>query len=142
MAKVERSITINVPVEKVFAYIENPMNQPEWIASMIEIKDVSGHGVGAHYRWAYKMVGMRFEGKDTVKEYVPDERIVTQSKGDILSTWTYTFAPEDGGTKLTLTVEYTIPIPVLGKLAEVLAPKWTTREADMTAANIKAKMET
>jgi hypothetical protein len=27
MAKIERSITINAPVEKVFAYIENPMSQ-------------------------------------------------------------------------------------------------------------------
>jgi hypothetical protein len=27
VAKIERSITINAPVEKVFAYIENPMSQ-------------------------------------------------------------------------------------------------------------------
>ncbi|GAG80425.1 unnamed protein product [marine sediment metagenome] len=28
------------------------------------------------------------------------------------------FQPEAGGTKVTLEVEYTVPIPVLGKLAD------------------------
>ncbi len=41
MAKVEKSITINAPVEKVFAYIEDPMNQLEYLPSIVEVKDVT-----------------------------------------------------------------------------------------------------
>ena len=141
MAKVEKSITVNAPVEKVFAYVENPMNQLEYLPSIVEVIDMAGQGVGAHYRWAYKMAGLRFEGESTLTEYTPSERMVVETKGGIASTWSWTFTPEDGGTKLNLTVEYTIPVPVLGKLGEALILKQNEREADMAMANLKAKLE-
>lgn len=143
MAKVERSITINAPVEKVFAYIADPTSEPEWLPGSVEVKDVTltEQGVGSHWRWVYKMWGLRFEGESTTLEYIPNQRIVTQSKGGIVSTWTYTFEPHDGGTKSSVVVEYTIPVPVLGKMAEALVLKQTEREADLAAANIKARME-
>ena len=141
MAKVEKSITVNAPVEKVFAYVENPMNQLEYLPSIVEVKDVTGQGVGAHYRWAYKMTGLRFEGESTLNEYIPNERMVVETKGGIVSTWSWTFTPEDGGTKVNLTVEYTIPVPVLGKLGEALVLKQNEREAAQAMANIKAKLE-
>jgi uncharacterized membrane protein len=141
MAKVERSITINAPVEKVFAYIDGPTNQLEWLPSVTEVKDITGQGVGCHYRWTYKMAGLRFEGETTFTEHIHNERIVTQSKGGIDSTWTFSFEPHDGGTKLNLEVEYTIPIPVLGRLAEGLVLRQNEREGDLAMANIKARME-
>jgi len=143
MAKVERSITINAPVEKVFAYIADPMLDPEWQPGSVEVKDVTltEEGVGSHYRWVYKLVGLRFEGESTTLEYIPNRRIVTQSKGGIVSTWTYTFEPHDGGTKLSVVVEYTIPIPVLGKVAEAFVLKQNEREGDLAMANLKARLE-
>jgi len=141
MAKVEKSITINAPVEKVFAYIEDPMNQLEYLPSIVEVKDVTGQGVGAHYRWAYKMAGLRFEGETTMTEYTPNERIVVETKGGIASTWSWTLTSVDGGTEVGLTVEYTIPVPVLGKLGEALVLKQNEREAGTAMANIKAKLE-
>ena len=141
MARVERSIVIEAPVEKVFAYVEDPMNQLEYLPSIVEVKDVTGQGVGAHYRWAYKMTGLRFEGESTMTEYTPNERMVVEGKGGIASTWTWIFTPEEGGTKVNLTVEYTIPVPVLGKLGEALILKQNKREADTAMANLKAKLE-
>ncbi len=46
MARVERSITINAPVEKVFAYIIDPTNELESIPSITDIRNVKGEGVG------------------------------------------------------------------------------------------------
>jgi uncharacterized protein YndB with AHSA1/START domain len=40
MAKLEKSITINAPAEKVFGYINVPTNLPEIWPSMVEAKDV------------------------------------------------------------------------------------------------------
>jgi len=42
---------------------------------------------------------------------------------------------------LNLVVEYTIPVPVLGKLGERMVLRQNEREADQAMANIKAKME-
>ena len=143
MAKIERSITIHVPVEKVFAYMDDPMSNPEWLPGMLEVKDVTvtEQKVGTHYRWVYKMAGLRFEGESTITEHIPNERIVSQSKAGIASTWIWTFVPDDGGTKMNLVLEYTVPIPVLGKLAEALVLKQNQRNADVAMVNIKAKME-
>jgi uncharacterized membrane protein len=143
MAKLEKSVTINAPVEKVFAYMGDPMSQLEWLPSMEEVKDVTTteEGVGTHFRWVYKMAGMSFNGETTVTEHVQDQRRVIQSKGGIDSTWIWTFEPHDGGTKLSLNLEYTVPIPVLGKLAEKLVLKQNEREAEKAMKNIKAKLE-
>jgi uncharacterized membrane protein len=141
MAKVERSITINAPVEKVFNYIEDPMNNPEWVPSVMEVTDVSGSGVGLHHRWTYKMAGVLLKGETTVTEHIPNERILSQSKGGVTSTWILSFKTQDGGTMMELDIEYTIPIPVLGKIVEKIVLKRNEREADLAMSNIKEKME-
>jgi len=40
MAKSEKTITINAPVEKVFSYIEGGTNLPEIWPSLVEVTDV------------------------------------------------------------------------------------------------------
>ncbi len=87
------------------------------------------------------MMGLPFKGEDGVLEYTPNQRYVTKSMGGIRSTWTWTFKPEDGGTRLNIVVEYAIPVPVLGKVGEWLALGQVEREADLAAANIKARLE-
>ena len=44
-------------------------------------------------------------------------------------------------TSTTFKVEYTVPIPVLGKLAEAVIVKMNDREGDLILANLKARME-
>ena len=40
MARAKRSININAPVDKVFAYIDDPTKGPEWMPSLTEVSDV------------------------------------------------------------------------------------------------------
>ena len=141
MARVERSITINAPVEKVFAYIADPTNELESIPSITDIRNVKGEGVGQTYEWTYKMIGIALRGKSEVVEYKPNERYVSKSGGGIVSTWTYSFKAETGGTHMNLVVDYTIPIPVLGKFAERLVLRQTEREADLSMATLKDRLE-
>jgi len=141
MAKVERSININAPVEKVFAYIADPINELESIPGVTDIRDVTGQGVGQRCVWTYKMMGISLEGESEVTEYIPNERYVVKSKGGIVSTWTFTVRTEADGTRLNVAVEYTIPVPVLGKVAERLVLRQSEREADLAMANIKERLE-
>ena len=143
MPKVERSIIINTPVTKVFDYIADPKLTPEWLPGMIETKDIvqTKEGVGSTHNWTYKMSGMTFKGKNITDEFVQDKKIVIRSEGSIKTLWNWNFEPEGNGTKIDLSVEYTVPTPVLRKLAEALVLKQNEREADLALANIKAKME-
>lgn len=141
MAKVERSIIINAPVEKVFSYISDPNSELESMPSITDIRDITGQGVGQRWGWSYKMAGVSLKGESEVMEHIPNQRLVHKSTGGIVSIWTYTFNPEDSGTRLTVVVEYTIPVPVLGKVGERLVLKRTEREADLAMTNIKERLE-
>ncbi len=144
MVKAVKSITIKAPVEKVFDYLSEPTNLPEIWPSLVEIKDVqklpSG---GTRNRWAYKMAGIRLEGtsESVDTECVPNQRLVSKTKGGAESTITWMFQPEAGGTKVTFEGEYTVPIPVLGKLAEAIIVKMNEHEGELILANLKARME-
>ena len=46
-----------------------------------------------------------------------------------------------GGTALDMEAEYTVPTPVLGKLAEKVVEKMNDNEAEVMLANLKTVME-
>ena len=142
MIKTEKTTTIKATVEKVFNYISEPTSLPEIWPSLVEIKDVKPLPNGGHSnRWVYKMAGIRLEGSSEDIEFVPNQRLVSKTKGGADSTQTWIFKPEAGGTKVTFTVEYTVPIPVLGKLAEAIIVRMNDHEGDLLLANLKARME-
>ena len=142
MTKVEKTITVNAPAEKIYNYVGKVENLPEIWPSLVEVMDVESLPNGGNRnRWAYKMAGMRLEGSSEDTERVPNERIVSKTKGGIESIQTWTFRSDGGGTKVSFVVEYNVPVPVLGKLAEVIIVKMNDREADTLLANLKLRME-
>jgi uncharacterized protein YndB with AHSA1/START domain len=142
VAKVEKTISINAPVEKVFAYVDDPTNLLEIWPSLVDVKDVerlpSG---GSKFRWTYKMAGVRIEGVAEAVEYIINRRIVSESEGGVSSTIIWAFEPEDGGTKVTNVVDYTVHLPVLRKLAESFLVRVNENEGEVLLANLKARME-
>jgi uncharacterized protein YndB with AHSA1/START domain len=113
--------TINAPVEQVFGCMRNPetifralaAGDPRVETTMIE---VTPDGVGTTGRNVFplpglKRLGITGEVVNEIIEVVPDRRIVfksTPSMGRLFrfeGTWTWTFEPENGATKLV--VDYT-----------------------------------
>ncbi len=140
MATIKSSITINAPPEKVFEYAK-PENLPEIWPSLIEVNNVKVQLNGDYsYDYVYKMVGVRLTGssEDTV---VSNERIVSVSTGGIESKITFLFQPEDGGTNFTVEAEYTVPVPVLGKLAESVIVRQIEKEVEVILYNANTMME-
>jgi uncharacterized membrane protein len=141
MARFHKTIEIKAPVSSVFSFIEDPNHGPEVMTNMIEVKDVQGTAKGSHYKWTWSMAGMKFKGENTIIEDVPNKKIVINSKGGIESTWTYNFEPRGDATILDLDIEYKIPVPILGKMAENLLLKRNEREAETNLMNLKDRLE-
>jgi len=142
MAQLKKTITIKAMAEKVFGYINERTNVPEIWPSLMEVKDMKPLPNGGYSnRWVYKMAGMRLEGTSEDVEYITNERIVSKTKGGVESTITWILQPEAGSTKVTFEVEYTVPIPVLGKLAEAVIVKMNEQEGESILANLKARMK-
>ena len=142
MQKLEKSGFIKAPIDKVFDYWGNPANRPEVWPSLIEIKDLGKMPSGRYsWNWVYKLAGMRFEGHSENVEFIPNQKIVDKNSGGIEGQFIWEFEAENGGTRLNISVEYDIPIPVLGKLAESFVIKQSDNEADIVIANLKARLE-
>jgi uncharacterized membrane protein len=142
VAKVQKSILNNAPVEEVFAFVENPSNMPDVWPSLERVTDVERQPNGGYCcKYIYRIVGMRFEGYTDLVEHVPNQRIVTHSKIGIEGTLRWTFQPEGNGTRLTIEAEYSVPVPLVGKIAAALLVRQYQQEAETLLANIKAKLE-
>jgi uncharacterized membrane protein len=142
MATVNKSITINAPIEKVFKYATEQTNLPEIWPSLLENKVVERlPNGGAKSQYVYKMAGMRFEGISIDTEYIANQRVVSKTEGGVESELTWEFQSEGEATKVTFRGEYTVPIPLLGKLAEAFIVKQNENEAETILANLKARME-
>lgn len=59
-------------------------------------------GTGTFYTWTTRVAGVPVQGFDVFTEFVPNRRITDRSSLALEGTWTYTFAPEGAGTRLTL----------------------------------------
>ncbi|MFC2072135.1 SRPBCC family protein [Chloroflexota bacterium] len=137
MAKVEKEITVHAPIEKIFSYISEPSNLPEFWPSLTEVKGVQSLPNGGYSaRWVYKMSGMRFEGIGEYTQIVPNQWFVIETKGGISSIITWTFRSKENRTRVTLTIEYKVPIPLLGKLAEAIIVKMNDQEGDLIMAHL------
>ena len=141
MARVHKSIEIKAPVKEVFAYLDDPEKEPEWMSNMIEVSNVKGSGVGKHFDWTYKLVGMKFKGESTLTQDIPEKLLVAETKGGIESTWTFKFEQRKDVTVLDLDIDYKIPLPVLGKVAEKMLLKRSARDAETDLMNIKDRLE-
>lgn len=141
MAKVESSIHVDVPPERVRDALLDVAAAAEWTPSLEKVWDVQGYGVGCTYQWQYKMGGVSFEGSAEVAEATSD-RFVLKTSGGIPSTWTWGLVPAGNGTDLHLTVEYTVPGSVLGAIANKLViERQNQKETEQAIANFKARLE-
>ncbi|MGZ3452331.1 MAG: SRPBCC family protein [Polyangiales bacterium] len=142
MKKIRKSVLIQAPVERVFDYASNPENFPEVWPSMVEVSNIERKADGKHsFDWVYKMAGIRFHGHTDTTEVIPNQRVVTKSEKGIESVFTWTYAAEGGGTRLTVETQYTLPGTVLDKLAEPFLIRTNEREAETVLENIKSRLE-
>ncbi|MBI4187859.1 MAG: SRPBCC family protein [Chloroflexi bacterium] len=137
MARIDKEAIVNAPIEKVFGYLGQPSNWPEFWPSLIEVKDITSLPNGGYsLNWVYKMTGVVFKGSAEYTSVVPNQWLVIKTKKGINSTITWTFRSSGKRTKLSLTVEYKIPVRLLGKLAEIIVLKMNEKEADLMMQNI------
>jgi carbon monoxide dehydrogenase subunit G len=136
-------VWIDAPVERVFEFMDEPANQAAVtpslaVADRIERLDNGGNRA----RYVYRMVGVRFEGEVRASRYEPPERIVYDLVGDLTGTITWTFAAEDGGTRLTYAAGYDVPGPFPEWLLAPVIRWYNAREVRQLLATVRERLET
>lgn len=143
MRAINRSIEIKAPVQRVFDFLTQPSNLPGIWPNLVSVSNVTREPSGAHeFDWIYKMAGVHLKGHAKTSEIQPAKLVTVTNEGGIPSTFRWVYEGLNGSnTRLSVGVEYTVPAPVVGKLAEVVVAKLNEREMDMLLANLKDVME-
>jgi len=142
MAKLERTVKIKAPADKVFSYLTKPENRIKWLPGTTDVRNIMGEGLGQRWDYTYRVGGRNLKGTIEVIDFIPGKRYAHKSLGGVVSTWTYAFNPEDGGTELILSVDlHSTPLPLIGKIVEKQVIKRGEQQADLAIANIKKNLE-
>ncbi len=146
MAHLKKDILIHAPVQDVYAVARGPRRWPVWYVGMSEIEQLSGEGgVGTVAEFSYTMAGMSFPVTVEVLEDQSDPegaRWHGSIGGPLSGEQTFTYAREDGDTRVTAEIEYTVPGKALGKVANrLIIERMQARSLQQTLENLKLLCE-
>jgi uncharacterized membrane protein len=105
MINIEKSIVINKPVEQVFAYVSDGSKASSWQGGLEAVENPTTE-VGSHYTEVRKFVGREMRSVLEITAFEPNtlwaSRVV---KGPVPYNVSAKFAPQEGGTRLTLRLD-------------------------------------
>jgi uncharacterized protein YndB with AHSA1/START domain len=149
MLTVRKHVDLAVPVEDVFAYMDEPAHQPDITPSLTqsELVERLPNG-GARVRYTYRILGLSFHGEVRATDYVPNERIVWAMTGDLRGTIRWYFAPLDGSpsprteeTRFTYAATYSLPGPAfVHPLLTPIVRRYNERELAQLLQNLRARL--
>jgi len=108
MPQAQRTITINRPIEAVFAYLADGEKCPDWRPGVLDIKRVSGDGgVGTTYRQGVSgPMGRRVAADYEITKSEPNRLLEFQTiTGPVRPHGQYNMEPLDGGTRLSFALD-------------------------------------
>lgn len=141
MPSVERTVTVQQPLDKVWNYLSDFRNSQEWDPPSVSTVRTSGDGgVGTTYRNVSKFLGNETEVNYEVTECVERERLQLRGDaGDSLKLLdTMTFASTGDDTSVTYHAEF--GPQGAAKLATPLLPAALKVLADKVAESMEEKL--
>ncbi|MEW6732238.1 MAG: SRPBCC family protein [Acidobacteriota bacterium] len=128
--KVERTILVNAPVDKVYKLWSNFENFPQWMENVESV-----HYLGTdRTHWRVKSrTGIPFEYEARIKTNIANEVISWESvSGELPNAGSVRFENVNGATRLDVTIEVNPPGGVIGeKLADLLRDPERQLEEDL-----------
>ena len=136
------SVTINRPVDEVFAYVIDTSNDPAWHTDVLEAQKTSEGPIGLGTTWHSRFkpsMGVS-EGNMEVVAFEHNRREVLQGViGPMEPTLTYLFERADGGTQFTRRIQ--IKISGMMRLMEPLMRLMTPKRNAGFVANLRRVLE-
>jgi carbon monoxide dehydrogenase subunit G len=144
--KVERSIEIGAPPERLYELIMDPRRLEDWVTIHDHLEDAPAGRLkqGSKLTQCLRLAGRKFKVRWTVVENDPCERVVWEGWGPIAShaRVVYGFEPDgDGATRFSYLNEYDLPGGPLGRLAGRTVKRVTAKELDGSLQKLKSLVE-
>ena len=142
MSQISSSITINRPIEDVFAVLTNVENTGKWFPGDVKEWWTSAppHGVGSTRRARVKMGLMTTENDAVTTVYEPPHRAgLKGTSRNAPFEAMLTFEPVDGGTRVESNIDLFMRGPA--KLFGGMFTRWYGNSWDQGLVNLKRMME-
>jgi len=144
MFQAERSIVIDAPVERVFAYASDWRIWHEWFEGVSSFTPTTESTTGTGTRYAYKasVMGVRIPVEIEIQDYVENKGWNGVSTKGAPHRTRWRFDKVGNSTRFTYGLEGQLPIPVIGKWLDrlFLQPQWEKILAN-SLDNLKKKFQ-
>jgi len=148
LTRIEKSIVIEAPVEKVFDFVTDFDNhvktQPPEVEMTVLSRDKGPTRVGFKAKMRAKFGGKEWEVEEETTQLVKNKRFSGRQKSGALKKLEHTdlFEPTEKGTKWTAILEYELSYSLLGKVVDKLkAPKDIEKSMDYSMKKTKELIE-
>jgi uncharacterized protein YndB with AHSA1/START domain len=144
--RVERSIGIDAPPERVYDLVMDPRRLEDWVTIHVGLKEAPTGELrkGSELIQCLKLAGRRFDVHWEIVEAEKPKRVVWEGKGPVHSRAkvVYDFDPDgDGKTCFSYMNEYSMPGGPLGRVAAGALRGTATRESERTLEKLKRIVE-
>ena len=142
MARIESSVEIKRPAEKVFAYTTDAKSWPKWQTVLPKSEQTSPGpmSVGTMTKGIFHMMGLSMKWTGKVTEYEPNNKFGKYILcGSITNDQHNAYDPIEGGTKFT--IRYDLKIGGLFKLFSPLIVSSMSKELKKSLENLKGILE-
>ncbi len=141
MITIEQSITINLPVERVFELYADARNHTRWDPTIVEVRQEPDGPVGLGVRVieTRKLLGRTISNTREVTAYKPNAGISFQAGVPVPGKGSITF--EENGSGTLLTQQMQMDVAGFFKLAEPLVTASFRRTLGNTLSNFKLLVE-
>jgi len=142
MARIEESVEIKRPADKVFAYTTDAKSWPKWQSTIPEAEQPSQGpvGVGTTFKGTIHMMGLSMKWTAKATEYEPNKKFgKTITCGSLTNEQHNTYDPIEGGIKFTIV--YNMKIGGLMKLISPMIVSSTRKALKKALGNLKSVLE-
>lgn len=137
MTKIEKTMEISAPIEKVFALCADVENYTKFMEGAKEIKKTGE----TTYHWKMEMAGRAVEFDTELVEAVENQKIAWKSVGDFVSKGSWSFAPAAEGTTVGYVMDYEMP-GLMGAIFDKLkVSKEMEKGMNQSLQNLKKTLE-
>jgi hypothetical protein len=142
MARIEESVQIHCPVDKVFAYTTVAKSWPEWQSIITEAQQTSQGpmDVGTTFKGTTRMMGLSMKWTAKVMEYEPNRKWVKNiTSGSIIIEERMTYDRLEAG--INFTIVYDIKVGGFFKLFSPMVVSSMRKETKKSLSDLKGIVE-
>ena len=143
MTIVQRDVQIKATPQETMNVLSDAGRWPQWYPGMTEISITAPFPeAGGKVEFKVKSAGISMTIIETVLDYQPGKLQLLEMEGMLLGRARWELTPEDDGTRVTTTFDYTLRGGVFGKVADALMVKrMNGKSLEEGLHNLKALVE-